>query len=129
MNASTLPPVNIGRMSNKGFEIELGWDDAIGRDFHYHIGGNLSYAVNKIEYMAEPSYEYEWMNTTGFALFVHLFGVVLRIGVGLTGDLIIVVCFAAGSTANRAGACLGASRTGPFVPGGRYITILSRSAS
>ena len=67
MNASTLPPVNIGKMSNKGFEIELGWDDAIGRDFHYHIGGNLSYAVNKIEYMAEPAYEYEWMNTTGFA--------------------------------------------------------------
>ena len=67
MNASTLPPVNVGKMSNKGFEIELGWDDGIGRDFHYHIGGNLSYAVNKIEYMAEPAYAYEWMNTTGFA--------------------------------------------------------------
>lgn len=67
MSASALPPVNVGRMSNKGFELEMGWDHGIGRDFHYHIGGNLSYAVNKIEYMAEPEYAYEWMNTTGFA--------------------------------------------------------------
>ena len=67
MSAAALPPVNVGRMSNKGFELEMGWDHGIGRDFHYHIGGNLSYAVNKIEYMAEPEYAYEWMNTTGFA--------------------------------------------------------------
>lgn len=67
MSASALPPVNVGRMSNKGFEFEFGWDDGIGRDFHWHLGGNLSYSVNKIEYMAEPEYEYEWMNTTGFA--------------------------------------------------------------
>lgn len=67
MDASVLPPVNVGEMSNKGFEVELSYDTVFGRDFIFHIGGNFSYAVNKIEYMAEPAYMYEWMNTTGFA--------------------------------------------------------------
>lgn len=67
MSSSVLPPVNVGRMTNKGFEIEVAYDGSAGTDFYWHVGGNFSYAVNRIDYMAEPSYEYGWMNTTGFA--------------------------------------------------------------
>lgn len=67
--ASTLPPVNIGKVSNKGFEIQVHWGDRVlGNDLYYGIGFNMSYARNKIEYMDEPEYMYEWMNTTGFSL-------------------------------------------------------------
>lgn len=67
MSSSVLPPVNVGRMTNKGFEIEASYDGSAGTDWYWHIGGNFSYSVNRIKYMAEPSYAYEWMNTTGFA--------------------------------------------------------------
>lgn len=67
LDGSALPPVNVGVMSNKGYEIQVDWKDQIGDDFYYKIGGQLSYAVNKIKYMAEPEYLYEWMNTTGFS--------------------------------------------------------------
>lgn len=65
--AATLAPTNIGKVSNKGYELTIGWSDKI-RDFNYSISGNVSYADNKIEYMDEPSHPYEWMNTTGFSL-------------------------------------------------------------
>jgi TonB-linked SusC/RagA family outer membrane protein len=65
--AATLPPDNIGKVSNKGYEIQVKWTSRIGA-FEYSIGGNISYAVNKIEYMDEPQYPYEWMNTTGFSI-------------------------------------------------------------
>jgi TonB-linked SusC/RagA family outer membrane protein len=61
------PPANIGRVSNKGYEIQLNWMDKI-RDFSYGAGFNISYAQNKIEYKDEPLYSYEWMNETGFSL-------------------------------------------------------------
>jgi TonB-linked SusC/RagA family outer membrane protein len=64
---ANLPPANIGKVSNKGYELQAGWDDKIG-DFVYSIKGNVSYARNKIEFMDEPSYPYEWMNTTGFSI-------------------------------------------------------------
>jgi hypothetical protein len=63
---SALPPVNVGKMSNRGYEIQASWRDIAG-DFWYEVGGQISYAVNKIEYMAEAAYMYEWMNVTGFA--------------------------------------------------------------
>ncbi len=62
------PVSNVGKVSNKGWEIELGWDDRIGNDFSYFIKGNFSYARNKIDYMAEAPYPYSWMNQTGFMI-------------------------------------------------------------
>ncbi len=64
---ANLPPANIGKVSNKGYELQAGWDDKIG-NLVYNIKGNVSYARNKIEFMDEPSYPYEWMNTTGFSI-------------------------------------------------------------
>ena len=65
--AATLAPANIGKVSNRGYELSIGWKDKI-REFNYGIGLNISYAENKIEYMDEPAYPYKWMNTTGFSL-------------------------------------------------------------
>ena len=67
LSGSALPPVNVGRMSNRGYEIQVSWRDNVGTDFWYEVGGQVSYAVNKIDYKAEPSYMYAWMNETGFA--------------------------------------------------------------
>lgn len=64
---SSTPPLNLGRVSNKGFEIEAGWTDNIGA-VSYFIRGNYSFARNKIDYRAEAPYPYEWMNSTGYAI-------------------------------------------------------------
>jgi len=63
---ANLPPANVGKMSNHGFELQLEWRDRI-ESFNYWIKGNLSFSKNKIDYMAEPNNVYPWMNTTGFS--------------------------------------------------------------
>ncbi len=60
-------PVNVGEVTNRGCEIVLGWEDKLG-DFGYSIEGNLTYARNIIEYMAEAPNPYEWMNQTGHSI-------------------------------------------------------------
>lgn len=62
-----LPPANIGKVSNRGYEFQLGWADRVG-EFQYGIRGNMSYARNKIEYMDEPPYPHAWMNQTGYSI-------------------------------------------------------------
>ncbi|SBV97265.1 TonB-dependent receptor [uncultured Dysgonomonas sp.] len=42
MGFSTNPDVNAGKMSTKGFEIEVGWSDQIGKDWFYSLSANLS---------------------------------------------------------------------------------------
>jgi len=65
--SSSVPPSNLGRVTNQGYEIELGWNDKIGK-VSYFVKSNFSYAKNKIEYMAEPPYAYPWMNETGYSI-------------------------------------------------------------
>lgn len=61
------PPMgNIGKMENRGYEIQASWTDALG-DFHYSLGGGVSYSVNKILYMDEAANPYYWMNSTGYS--------------------------------------------------------------
>ena len=43
---------NLGKTKNKGFELEIGWNQTI-RNFSWYIQGNYSFARNKIIYMAE----------------------------------------------------------------------------
>lgn len=43
---------NIGEMSNKGVEIQVGWSDRVG-DVGYFINANATYIRNKIEYLDE----------------------------------------------------------------------------
>ena len=51
----SLPPVNLGRVSNKGFEVELNHRNAINDHFQYFIRANASFARNKILFRDEPA--------------------------------------------------------------------------
>lgn len=57
-----LPVVNMGEVENKGYEIELNWNNRIGNDFSYYINANMSYAKNKITFQdeVEPNEPYLW---------------------------------------------------------------------
>ena len=63
----SLPPVNLGKVNNKGIEIELNWADNLGKDFTYAVKGTYSYAKNTIKFADEPTYKYDWMAYTGHA--------------------------------------------------------------
>ncbi len=39
---------NLGKITNKGIEVSLGWNDKIGRDITYGVGLNFSYNENKV---------------------------------------------------------------------------------
>ncbi len=49
---NTFSPVNAGNITNKGIEIELGWQDRIGQ-FTYGIRGNIATLKNKVTYIHE----------------------------------------------------------------------------
>lgn len=65
--ASSVPPANVGRTTNQGYELVLGWKDKIG-SVGYYIIGNVNYAKNKIIYEAENPNPYSWMDHTGFSI-------------------------------------------------------------
>lgn len=44
-----IPWMNAGSVSNKGFEVTLGYDGKAGKDFQYHINGNISTYRNKVK--------------------------------------------------------------------------------
>jgi hypothetical protein len=67
IGVGTLPAINLGRVSNMGYELETEWSDRVGQ-ITYFLRGNLSYARNKIDYMAEAPYPYSWMNVTGYSI-------------------------------------------------------------
>jgi len=72
---NTASPVNAGNIENKGFELELGWQDHIG-DFRYSVRGNLSTLKNKVTYI-HPTLK-EGLSGTGF----HTYGTITRFEVG-----------------------------------------------
>lgn len=45
---SSLPAENYGKVNSNGVEVELGYDNRIGKDFSYNIKGIFSYATNKV---------------------------------------------------------------------------------
>lgn len=49
---NTFSPVNAGNVTNKGLEIELGWQDKIG-DFSYSIRGNIATLKNEVTHIHE----------------------------------------------------------------------------
>ena len=64
---TAVPPANIGKTTNQGYEVALGWTDKIGQ-VSYYINGSVSYAKNKILYEAENPNPYPWMNQTGHSI-------------------------------------------------------------
>jgi TonB-linked SusC/RagA family outer membrane protein len=63
-----LPPVNLGKVNNKGYEFELNYSDNIGSDFSYSVKGTYSYAKNKIVFMDEPAYQNTYQAFTGHSI-------------------------------------------------------------
>ncbi|NJK97650.1 MAG: TonB-dependent receptor [Bacteroidales bacterium] len=60
----TLPPENIGKVDNKGFEAVIGYHNQIG-DFKYDVSVNGSYSKNKIIYWDETPGRPEYQQSTG----------------------------------------------------------------
>ena len=60
----TSPPVNMGRVENKGWEVEAQWRDQIGK-LSYFLKGNISTAKNKILEIDEAVDQYPLRAKTG----------------------------------------------------------------
>lgn len=46
---------NLGKITNKGIEVNLAWNDKIGTDFGYNISGNFSYNKNIVNSIGNTS--------------------------------------------------------------------------
>lgn len=59
-----LPVENIGQVENKGVEMEVSYRHSFG-DFSFGLGGNITFARNRIVYIDEPANVPEWQRRTG----------------------------------------------------------------
>jgi len=62
--ANLLPPQNIGKAQNKGYEFTVGYTDHAG-DFSYSVSVNAGYARNKILFFDESPGAPAWQKATG----------------------------------------------------------------
>jgi len=62
-----LPASNIGKVDNKGWEIKLGYNNAIG-DLRYNVGINGGYAKNKIKFWSEIPGRPTYQQSTGHVM-------------------------------------------------------------
>lgn len=61
----TPPAGNLGETKNSGCEIEIKYNNNIGRDFNYWVNLNYSYAKNIIISKDEPANKLEWQKEEG----------------------------------------------------------------
>ncbi|GAB2787160.1 TonB-dependent receptor [Rhabdobacter roseus] len=66
----TLPRQNIGEVSNKGWEFNIGYRNQIN-DFKYNVSINGGYAQNKILFWDEAPGAPDWQRTTGKPMFTY----------------------------------------------------------
>lgn len=73
-----LPPVNIGKVDNRGFEANIGYNDKVG-ELEYLVSVNGSYSKNKIVFWDEtpgiPSYQKSTGRPIGSALYYQAIGI------------------------------------------------------
>ncbi|GAA4316158.1 TonB-dependent receptor [Compostibacter hankyongensis] len=66
-----IPKVNMGRVKNQGYEIELTYNKTISKDLAITVRGNYGYNHNIVEFVDEPqrdeTYAYRY-RTTGFPI-------------------------------------------------------------
>lgn len=67
VTSSNLTPANIGKVNNKGIEMELTHNNRIG-NVTYFVNVNGSFARNKIVFQDEAPRAYPWMVRTGHAI-------------------------------------------------------------
>ena len=68
--------INSGIVDNYGVDFEVGWSGRIGKDFHYFIKPNFTFARNKIIFMNEIDRDFPWRQATGKRIgenFVYVF--------------------------------------------------------
>lgn len=65
------PFLNSGIVDNQGVDLEIGWSGRIGQDFRYYIKPNFTFARNKIKFMNEVHYDYDWRRNTGRRIEEH----------------------------------------------------------
>lgn len=64
--AADLPAVNIGKTTNKGYELSLGWNDQTrSGSFRYWTKFNVSFNRNKVIFKDEVKYDEPWKGETG----------------------------------------------------------------
>ena len=59
-----LPNENIGKVENKGFEVETGIENKVG-ELGYHIRGMISFSKNTVIFQDEVEPRYEYLRKTG----------------------------------------------------------------
>jgi TonB-dependent starch-binding outer membrane protein SusC len=50
-----LPAENLGIVDNSGYEIQISHQKKLNKNFSYNVGGNMSYARNKVVFYDEPA--------------------------------------------------------------------------
>lgn len=66
------PIINIGKVSNKGFDFNLSYRDHAG-DFNYSVSLNGGYAKNRITFWDETPGAPEYQTSTGHPMFTNLY--------------------------------------------------------
>ena len=61
-----LSPQNYAKTETHGFELELGFDGKINRDFRYMFKGTYAYAKQKWTLLSETYQPYPWMYSQGY---------------------------------------------------------------
>lgn len=67
----SLPDENIGIIDNQGVEVELLYSDHKG-DWNWYIGGNFTFARNKVIFFDEAENVPEWQKRTGYPMDSYL---------------------------------------------------------
>ncbi len=70
------PLINIGKVRNRGIDIEMSYSDMIGDNFRFSLKPNFTFSRNKLIYRQEVPRQYEYRQATGKRLyenFVYVF--------------------------------------------------------
>ncbi|MDE6648304.1 MAG: TonB-dependent receptor [Muribaculaceae bacterium] len=59
------PMTNYGVVDSWGWELSVGWNDFVGKDFNYYVKFNLSYNDNKIIKDGQAPQSYDYQKTVG----------------------------------------------------------------
>jgi TonB-linked SusC/RagA family outer membrane protein len=62
---NTPPFANIGEVKNHGIELDLGWNDKIGKDFKYNINATYAWSENRIVFRDDARSEADYLKDAG----------------------------------------------------------------
>lgn len=62
---NTLPSVNIGKTKSHGIDLEMSYNDNIGKDFLYYLKFNFATSENRVVFKDDPSKQEEYLKAAG----------------------------------------------------------------